>query len=262
MVLNNSRFVDPLVSCDVVLGAGSLMLVAPLIGCTDEPVVHTVQNTAAIALNATSASLRVTVPATVGTVQLYKGKVLYFGTSRLVIAEDVLLTTTAAIVQVEQVATAIASGLTADTFPLVPLLSVTEMPIAYNDTLQDSSDFRSGIQGAMTKTNYEISTQVGGRVRCDDNALNKVIFPGQKSNTKIYVAYSIGDPSGCGTLAWGTALVSNYSETNTVKDFVKFSFNLLWQPETAVIKRRADMTTVQQAEFDTAIRFLGIPTRA
>ncbi len=262
MVLNNARFQDPLISCDVVLGAGSCMLVAPLVGCNSEPTVYTVTNAAAVALNATTISLSVTTPATLAALPVYKGKVIYFGAVPIVFAKDGVITNTAASFEIEPASATVALNATADTFPLYPILSTSDMPLSFNDTTQDTTDHKSGLQGAMVKTNYEITTQVSGRVRCDDAGLNKVLFPAQKTNGKIYVVYSIGDVAGCGTLAWGTAIVSNYAETNATKDFVKWSLNLLWQPPTAIVKLRSDLTTAQQTEFDLAVKYLGLPIRA
>jgi hypothetical protein len=251
MVLNNSLFVPPIVACSSVLAAGSTLLVGELSGCNKEPDVVVVTAGSAVAINATTISLSVTTPAADGVMPVYKGKVLYFGTTPIVFTQDGVITNTAASFPIQPATGAVAASATTSAFALYPLLSTTDMPLTYSDTTQDSTDHAGGLQGAMVKTNYEIQSAVSGRVRCDDIALNK----------EIYVVYALGDLASCGTLSYGTAILSAYSETNTVKDFIKYSFNLLWQPVTSVIKRKADLTPAQTTEFDLARRYLGIPDR-
>ncbi|MGL4617743.1 MAG: hypothetical protein ACRCZS_01610 [Chroococcidiopsis sp.] len=273
MQLDLSSFVNPLDSCDVVLTAGSKILLAKLDDCANTPTEYRLQvgNTVQ-PVNATALSIGISHVNGVATssandkMVLRKGQIVAFNFASLtnvVINENIEVNAAANVVVKVQPLTAASTSAAAsvDIYEMFQILSPTDVPVNFSDTVQDTTDGKSNLQSSSTITSTDLQTNFGYRLRCDDEAIHRVALKGQKAARPVFAIYSQGKIDGCSALVVGKCYASNTNLGGAVKDFIKGQMNLLWQSPYATIFRRSDLETEAQAEYDVLTIKAGIPPR-
>jgi hypothetical protein len=270
MQLDLSSFVNPLDSCDVVLTAGSKILLAKLDDCANTPTEYRLQLGSSIQpIGATALSIGISHVNGVATTSandkmvLRKGQILLFPFATATVNESIELNgATNVVVKVQALTAASTSNAaSADCYEMFQILSPTDVPVNFSDTVQDTTDGKSNLQSSSTITSTDLQTNFGYRLRCDDEALHRVALKGQKAARPVFAIYSQGKIDGCGALVIGKCFASNTNLGGAVKDFIKGQMNLLWQSPYATVFRRSDLETSAQAEYDALTIKAGLPPR-
>ncbi len=245
------------------LNAGSLVRVAELTNCADEPTVYTLETSAAAAIGDDSISLFLD-PAPAGvtapSVLLTAGSKLYFGATFIpvTIAEDIKITaTTSATAQtviVDELTQAVALGASANTWAMISVASPTDIPLNLNTNTVDRQDLTYGLQGSMVTTSVDLQSQLAFIATADDAAIWQVIYPYTQSGKDFfcYIARS-GD-----LRAWGRCKGSNISFTGATKEISRGSVQLMFQSAWAAPSRPEYLSVSQKATYDTVARLAGV----
>jgi hypothetical protein len=283
-VLDLSKFVEPLNSCDTVLTAGSGVYLSPLPGCQTTPTEYyfTVDQVGISVPNQTfQVRLSPTTPTSyvgdspAAQITLRKGHIIYFDSPSVVVAvnkievaQDTVVSTSAATTvnvktltpaQVTYFGTARNAQMIYETSPL---LSTMDMPVNFNDTVQDTTDTSNNLQASSTITSQELQTNFGFRLRCDDSAMHNIMLPSQTNAHPCFALYSQGGILTCATLIMGRVLVSGTNMSAAIKDFIKGQTNLLWQPPYAVIYKYDNIpTATAKVNYVRGVRAMGLPNR-
>jgi hypothetical protein len=245
--------------------------------CSKVPDGYAIQTTSVTAPTASTISLALVASGV--SLFLRKGFILKFGASLIVLKQSVTLTNVASVVQINarpSGALSIASGavhsssatvqtavnaLTSYVPELYPILSTTDLSVNFADGTVDITDQRSGLQGQMIKVGFDLNLPISFRLRCDDNAIHKILVPAQKSNEQIFFVHSQADYTSCAYLTYGTAIVSALNTTAPVKNIVTGTVSLLTQPPTAIITNPYTLSAAAQAQYAEDAVMFGIPVR-
>ncbi len=249
-------FVPAISSCSEILNAGSALYVGKLVNCGDEPTVYTVEADTAIAINGTSASLAVTVPATLAQLRLRKGQRLVFGANSIVIAEDALLTNTASTVAIEPATAAVALNATATVWEMFKLLSPTALPIDTQSQAVNRTDLSFGLQGSEVKTKVSMTSQIEIIARPDDRAFWSVLFPASQNNDDVYAMIV---RSGDNVHAFGRTKVMNLTMPGQIEEILRPSFSLNFQSPFAVTEPFSYLSTAKQTQLNAIRALVGLP---
>jgi hypothetical protein len=141
------------------------------------------------------------------------------------------------------------------------VLSTSELPVSFADTTEDITDHADGLQYSMTKTNFDITTAVTFRLRCEDPAMVNIIMPGADSNVRVFAILSQGNIDGCGLLLYGEAQLVNINTTAAVKSFVKGTMTIQWQAPTAVITKVDALSIAEILEYNANMDSFMLPKR-
>lgn len=259
-------FVSPITACDVVVGSGSCLLVAPLRNCAEEPDTYLITNTVAIAAAATTATLQLTsvtrdgdpvtpVPADV---YLREGSRLYFGTNFVTLREDATVTSAAAIaVDIEPAVGAIAAAATAQTWALYLLDSTTDLPINLASSSTSNKKLKNGLQGGTSKTEINLNVDITYFASPLDLAQQEVMLKAATTTEYIYAVVIKTDAQ----TAFGKFEVQNLNSTGN-SDLITYTASLVGQPDYAVTYRTANPKVNDAAQLvalNAVSRLSGVP---
>jgi hypothetical protein len=246
-------FANDLLGCGNVVSAGSLLLVAPLDGCSTTPVEYTLTPATAGAIGDTSLSLTSSAANTF----LRKGSILYFGTTfkAVTVAADTTVGTTATTVTLKQALTvAIATTDLAYTWSLYSAQAVSDIPITSSDTMVDVTSLADNLQGAETKTNVAFKSTIKSFFRKDDAAIWKVIQPASQVDSLVFAMIIRNG----GYHGYGNAIVGNFSVTGATKAVQDIGFDLSFQPRYSIPTLYEYLSVAGKAELNNARRYAGL----
>ena len=105
------------------------------------------------------------------------------------------------------------------------LRAPTDNPLNSTDTLVDTTNTRDGLQGAEQKTNIMLEVPVSAILRTDDPAM---CFFHESSQSDVEVTAVVALNGGI--YAIGRAIVANLQYPNPVKEVIRPTFQLKFQP--------------------------------
>jgi hypothetical protein len=266
-------------NCTDVVSAGSVVYFSPLPPCADQPVEHDLVIDAPLPTDPVGTNLlggtriRVRINSissgslALASFNVFRGTKITFASGVVAtVAENFRAFGNAVpgiLLDVEPLSANLATGtLSSFYWSVGELSSATDLSLSFSDSVQDSSDLLTSFQASQSVTATELQTQISFRLRCDDIAYHAYILPAYKRRAALYVSYWQGDVTSCGHWIFGRAYISNLSFQATTKDFLKGSFNLLWQSPYAYGTRRQELTTAQRTAFDQMCLKSGLTTIA
>lgn len=231
-------FVENPIPCRLLLNQGSLIKVSKL-GCLEDPPIYTL--TPAVAtIGATSVSVTVSaaVPSSylaaisaTNPLVIEKGRTLYFGGTAAVVTATTRITVpaTATVIPVRALTAAIAITNTASILETFTLLSPTDLPLTNNTTTVESTDLTSGSQASTQQVIKDLSVALAWNGRADDEADWQVLHKAADKLEDIYVhIYRKG-----GLHTFGRAQVNNPTRTGAIKEVMRCTAQLMFQPDYA-----------------------------
>jgi hypothetical protein len=233
-----------------------------------EPKPYNLETGAATTALATSIQLRLQSPNIAGdSMLLRKGailKILPVVGGSVQIQQDTLVTYgTFTSVPIQPATIAFTANITVNqlVYETFQMLATTELPVAFNDQTEDTTNHASGMQYSTFKTKYDITTQVAYQLRCDDLALRNVVLPNADSNARSYAVLSQGSLTGCGMLLIGEVQITNVQQAAPVSNIVTGSYTLQWQRPTIVITKVSELSAAELAEYLKICDAFMIPAR-
>lgn len=222
----------------------------------------------AIAAGATSASLQLVIPNRGGDqMWLRKGAKIRFSLATndyITVAENTTIVfgspTTVPILAAPSAIPGATSAMV-PMFELFELISTTDLPFNFNDTLEDNTTHQGGLQFSQLKTNFMIESTLGYNLRCDDEAMARVILPRADDNKQIFAISSQGDINGSGILAYGAVIPSNQSSASAVKSFIKGTVVLNYQAPTAVVTLPSVLSEAELKQYTNDCYQFGLEPR-
>lgn len=216
------QFVQQIVSCNEYYAAGSILKVAALPDCANEPILKTLSNTGA----ASAGDEQITLTAATGEeVDLEKGSKLNFAAEVVTVTEDALVTDAGVLVNVEELTVGLADGDTVQTYGMLKILSPTSLPPQSSAETTDRTDLSFGLQSSEVKTAVGLTMSVGFISRPDDKGFWTIVHPADQSTVDIYALSVVG-----GEHIFGRAKVMNLSITAERKTILEGTFDLNFQP--------------------------------
>jgi hypothetical protein len=246
-------FANDVLGCGNVVSAGSVLLVAPLPGCSTAPVEYELTPAAAGVLGDTALSLTSSATGTF----LRKDSILYFGTTfkPAIVAADTVVGTTATTVQLKQALTAaIATTDLANTWALYSAQSVSDIPLNSSDTMVDTTNLADNLQGAESKTNVAYKSTVKSFFKKDDAAIWKIIQPASQVDGLIFALIIRNG----GYHGYGKAIVANFSVTGATKTVQDIGFDLSFQPKYSLPTLYEYLSVAGKAELNNVRRYSGL----
>ena len=259
-------------ACNEFFNAGSVIKVCNLINCANEPTVYTLNNSAAVAVNATTISLYVSpvptgaaVDATgnlVTGVILQKGTVLYFSTTPLtpvVVVTDATITATTAgtaqPVAIEPAIAAIPAASTATTWGLVQINSPTDLPLNLNSNNVDRQDLTFGLQGSEVITSVSLQTQLSAIATKNDPGVWRSLLPASQDGSDVFcIIQRQGD-----IRAWGRVKVSNFQITGQIKEISRIQCQIMFQSPWTMTAFESLTSPVLQNTYRLVGQLSGLP---
>jgi hypothetical protein len=266
-------------NCRDITSAGSVIYFSPLLPCDLEPVQSILKIVAPIPADPAGTNsigskfIRMNIdsvssgPLGTASVNLFKGTLLTFSNGQVVQITDEIKTvgsgTNSNLVSVQPIGATLATGLaTTPIWSVGSLQNTTDMSFGFNDTVSDNSDLISSFQSANIVTASELKTQVQFRLACDDITYHNYILPAYRGRSALYCSYWQGAPAGCGHWAFGRVYIANLNFSAANKDYIKGSFDLLWQPNYAYGTKRSELNAAQKASFDDLCLYTGLTQKA
>ncbi|MGL6342700.1 MAG: hypothetical protein ACRC80_26620 [Waterburya sp.] len=237
-------------ACNEILNAGTLVLVAPLVGCSNYPVTHTL-TAGAGAVAATTIAL--TSDQLLGTF-LREGHVLHFGANTVTVAADVTVANAVTNVLVEPLTTAIAAAAVAETWAMSKILSPTNVPLNIEAQTVDRTDLNS-FRGSMVKTLNNFKPQIQAIASLKDKALYDYIFDGANTTKDVFVniVYTSNQ------IAIGRALVSGYNVDGNQAEIQRPQFTLEFQgADYEIYKPWIFETSANKTNVNNAMKLSGL----
>lgn len=244
-------FANELLGCGNAVAAGSLLLVAPLTGCTTTPVEYTL--TPAVA---SIGDVTISVTSTAANTFIRKNSILYFGPTfkPATVAADTVVGLTATTVPVKPLTAALLVTDTALTWALYSAIAVSDVPITSADTMVDVTNLADGLQGAETKTNIALKPAIKSFFKKEDKAIWQVIQPASQIDNLIFAMIVRNG----GYHAYGNAIVGNFSVTGATKAVQEIAFDLSYQPKYSVPTLYEYLSVAGKSELNNVRRYAGL----
>ena len=253
------QFALDLQGCGSILTAGSCIAIGELPNCLVQAPVYTLTADAATAIGETTISFTATVTAQGNQdACLGKGKYVYFNGNAYRVVSDATVvadgaTSNQATIEPAEVAIAISD--TADSWLLVDLTAPTDLPLNSNDTLVDTTDLKSGIQGSEQKTNVALESQVQAILKPNDKALGII-----HDATQIDVEATVVIARTGGIYAIGRAILCNLQYSGNTKEVVRPQFQVKFQPPYSFTKPADQLSVAELATLNGQLQLAGLPT--
>ena len=245
------KFSSDLISCQEIFNAGSAIYVGDLVDCSDEPVVNTLEATAAVLVADTSISLEVST----GQVYLRKGAYLHFGANYVVVAANTLVTAAPTTVTIEPAIAAITLGDTATTWGLQRILSPTNIPLSSQSTMVSRTDLSNGLQGSEVKTGTKLMSSVATITHPNDRAFWGTVYPASQGSQSIFALIV---RSG-GRHAFGRVQVSTLEDDGNIEEISRVTFELSFQAPYAAPGLAAYLSVSELGDLNLVRKLAGLP---
>lgn len=258
------QFVPEITSCRLMLTAGSIIRLAPL-GCLDDPVQYTLTLDTAVALN--DVSISVTPTAAVPTaalaqisatnpVVLEAGRAVYFGANAYIVSQTTLITqtTTPTVVPIRPAGAATLVTVTAAVISSLGVLSTTNLSSQGATTTVEATDLRSGLQFATQQVGRELSIPLEWNARVDDQADWRIIHNADVKALEVFAhVYRSG-----GLHLFGRAQINNLNRNAPIKEVVRCTATLNFQPPYAEPTLYSFASVTEQAGITNVARLMGL----
>lgn len=247
--------------CGRIVSAGSRMLIAALPDCATEAIEYTLTTDTTQVIG--DEEISVTVPTTAGQTERYirKGEVIVLsGGATATVTADTLLVldgTTPNIIPVTPLDAAVALSETYTSWLMLEYLTPSDLPLNSSDTMVDTTDLASGLQGAEQKTNISLKVTVQGFLQRNDQSICEIHDASQKDVEVSIVIARTG-----GFYAIGRAILSNLQYGGAVKDVVKVQFDVSFQPPYDFTPPAWCLDTAAKAALNTQLALAGLAQEA
>jgi len=252
-------------SCNEVYNAGSLILLGRLPNCQKEPTVYTltVSVPAGAETNADGDTIEVYgyISSPSGgspSVTLRKGHILNDGTNTAVVAEKTTITATTADgdpIPIEPVPSGDEPTGDVDTWGLLSILSPTSIPLESSSDTVSRYSLTDGLQQSEVKTNVSLSISLEMINQKDDEALHDILFRASQNTSDVFAFIRRGD----NRQAWGSAKVTDFSDSSELSEISRPSATLMMQAPYALPPLRKYLSSSEQTTFDSVTKLAGLP---
>jgi hypothetical protein len=264
-------FQYPIQACKTSNSAGSQLLVQNTYNCSATPILYTINNTTAIAANASTASLQLTaatvdgvaLPTLPASVTLRANSRLYLGASGNLVnyvsfpREVTINSASATTVDIDNAATAVAAAVTGQTYAMLLVEKTTDLPINVEAETSNTRVLADGLQITQNVTGLNLNTPVTFFSSPEDESQFIVLQRAALTTANIYALIV----KTSGNLAFGTAKVLGVSYTGDFTDEVATT-TLNFQ-SWAVAHSTSDVrvnSAVQLAAINRVYKLVGLPT--
>lgn len=243
--------------CGKIVAAGSRIFIGALPNCATEAIEYTLTTDAVQVLN--DEEISVTVPATAGFDEKYirKGEIIVLsGGATATVTADTLLVldgATSNTIPVTPLSAAVAIGETYTSWLLLEFLSPSDLPLNSADTMVDTTDLASGLQGSEQKTNVALSVTVQGFLVNNDLAVCDIHDASQKDIEATVVIARNG-----GFYAIGRAIIGNLQYSGAAKEVVNVQFDVMFQPPYDFTPPSWCLSTATLAALNTQLALAGL----
>ena len=248
--------------CGNIVAAGSRIFFAPLPNCATEAIEYVLTTDVAV----TASDEQVSVTATdggSGLTERYirKGEIIVLsGGATATVTADTLLTldnTTSNVIPTTPFDASAAIGETYTTWLALEFLAPSDLPLNSSDTMVDTTDLASGLQGSEQKTNVALSVTVQGFLKNNDYAICDIHDASQKDVEVTVVIARTG-----GFYAIGRAIIGNVQYSGAVKDVVKVQFDVMFQPPYDFTPPAWCLSTAAKAALNAQLALAGLAQEA
>ncbi len=247
--------------CGKIVAAGSRILIAKLPNCATEAIEYTLTTDTAQIIG--DEEISVLVPATAGQTERYirKGEIIVLsGGATATVTADTLLTldgVTPNIIPVTPLDAAVAIGETYTSWLMLEFLSPSNLPLNSADTMVDTTDLASGLQGSEQKTNVALSVTVQGFLVNNDQSICEIHEASQLDIEASVVICRNG-----GFYAIGRAIIGNLQYSGASKEVVNVQFDVMFQPPYDFTAPAWCLDTATKAALNTQLALAGLAQEA
>lgn len=244
--------------CGNIVNAGARILIAPLPGCATQAIEYVLTTDVAV----TASDEQVSVTATDGGSGLTEryireGEIIVLsGGATATVTADTLLTldgVTSNVIPTTAFDTSAAIGETYTTWLALEFKAPSDLPLNSADTMVDTTDLASGLQGSEQKTNVALSVTVQGFLKNNDYSICDVHEASQQDVEVTALICRNGN-----FYAIGRAIIGNLQYSGATKDVTKVQFDVMFQPPYDFTPPAWCLSTAAKAALNTQLALAGL----